>query len=92
MRKVLFGLAVAAGLMAPLFAMTGPANADPYKWCASYGGADLAATNCGFVTLEQCLETISGVGGSCGLSPFYTEPGKGPAKRKRHRAIHHHHA
>lgn len=36
--------------------------ADPYKWCAVNGGG---GTNCGFVTVEQCRASISGVGGSC---------------------------
>src|SRR5262245_2738268 len=55
--------------------LVGIASADPYRWCAvdSVGGG----TNCGFVTIEQCRATISGVGGSCepkqvvptGLSP-----------------------
>jgi len=41
----------------------GIASADPYKWCAidSIGGG----ANCGFVTIEQCRATISGVGGFC---------------------------
>ena len=36
--------------------------ADPYKWCAVDGGG---GTNCGFVTIEQCRASISGMGGSC---------------------------
>jgi uncharacterized protein DUF3551 len=38
-------------------------SADPYRWCAidSVGGG----TNCGFVTVEQCRASISGVGGFC---------------------------
>jgi Protein of unknown function (DUF3551) len=36
--------------------------ADPYKWCAVDGGG---GTNCGFVTIEQCRVSISGMGGSC---------------------------
>jgi hypothetical protein len=61
-------------LTAALMSM-GSASADPYRWCAidNVGGG----TNCGFVTVEQCRASISGVGGSCepkqmvpiGLSP-----------------------
>jgi hypothetical protein len=36
--------------------------ADPYKWCAVDGGG---GTNCGFITIEQCRASISGIGGSC---------------------------
>ena len=61
------------------------ASADPYKWCAVYnkfgGGRD-----CGFVTLEQCRTTISGIGGDCKINQFYTGPNEKLAKRtsKRH--------
>jgi hypothetical protein len=60
------------------------ASADPYKWCAVYGGRDGGnGTNCGFVTLEQCRATISGNGGDCEINQFYTGPDEKPAKRKR---------
>jgi hypothetical protein len=84
MRKSLLGLALAAGLPTLLFATVGTASADPYKWCANYSGSDAAATNCGFVTIEQCQATISGVGGTCGLNQFYTGPDERHAKRGRH--------
>lgn len=36
--------------------------ADPYKWCAVDSGG---GTNCGFITIEQCRTSVSGVGGFC---------------------------
>jgi len=64
MHKASFGLAVAIGLATSCFFAVGTATADPYKWCAEYAGADSGGgTNCGFVALEQCRATISGVGG-----------------------------
>jgi hypothetical protein len=36
--------------------------ADPYKWCAVDSGG---GTNCGFITVEQCRTSISGMGGFC---------------------------
>lgn len=47
---------------------------DPYKWCAVYGGDSGGASNCGFLTLEQCRLTVSGIGGSCEPNQFYTGP------------------
>jgi hypothetical protein len=41
------------------------------------------ASNCGFVTIEQCRATISGIGGSCEPNQFYTGPEKKPVKRKQ---------
>ena len=59
------------------------AAADPYRWCAQYGGDDGAGVNCYFMTLEQCRWAISGNGGSCTPNPFYTGPSdERPAARR----------
>jgi Protein of unknown function (DUF3551) len=45
-----------------------------YPWCANYGGAGrggYGASSCGSVSLQQCLATLSGNGGSCNPNPFY---------------------
>ena len=47
---------------------------DPYRWCAQYAGGRGGGENCGFVTLEQCRETIHGMGGFCVENQFYTGP------------------
>jgi len=60
-----------------------PAQADPYKWCAVYDGDMGGATNCGFVTLDQCRATVSGIGGFCAPNNFYTGPSEPPARRVR---------
>jgi hypothetical protein len=60
MRIVLFALAVfvaAAG--------TGTsAQAQNYPWCAVLNMGDVAY-NCGFVSRDQCMATVSGIGGFC---------------------------
>ena len=61
---------IAALVLAAGFVGDG-AKADPYRWCAQYGGDDGAGINCYFITLEQCRWTISGNGGSCTPNPFY---------------------
>ncbi len=45
--------------------LTGEAKADPYRWCAEYGGGRGGGTNCYFMTSEQCRAAISGNGGFC---------------------------
>ena len=45
------------------------AHADPYRWCAIYRAR--GATNCYFVTLDQCRAAISGLGGFCQPNNFY---------------------
>lgn len=65
---------IAAAALAAVAAVPSSAvRADPYKWCAIYAGpGGDSGTNCGFVTLAQCRETISGIGGVCVLNQRYT--------------------
>lgn len=60
-----------AGALLLVSATPQQAKADPYRWCAIYGGESGGGTNCGFVTLEQCRATIMGMGGSCEPNQFY---------------------
>jgi|SRR5262245_21780624 len=48
---------------------------DPYPWCAVYGGSMSGSSNCGFRTWQQCMATVSGVGGSCEPNQFYNPGG-----------------
>jgi hypothetical protein len=51
----------------------GPAAADE-RWCAIYNGADgNGGVNCGFYTLQQCRDTISGAGGTCEFDYMYEQ-------------------
>jgi len=59
---------------------------DPYPWCAVYGGDASGSSNCGFLTIEQCRATVSGIGGFCGPNQFYNP--RNPAARARNRASH----
>ena len=64
------------GVFAAILCVEKPAYAQNDAWCAYYdfkGGA----TNCGFATFQQCLATVSGIGGSCGPNPQY-QPSRGP--------------
>jgi hypothetical protein len=50
-----------------------------------YASADggFAATNCGFLTLEQCRATVSGIGGFCVPNQFYNPQRSAKGARKR---------
>lgn len=54
---------------------------DPYPWCAVYGGSWSGVSNCGFKTLQQCMATVSGIGGSCEPNQFYN-PGRSGRRAK----------
>lgn len=70
MRVTLFSLALT---LAALTAAPGSAQAQEYPWCARY---DWTTSNCGFVSLQQCLATISGIGGRCEPNPRYVPRGQ----------------
>jgi len=64
-----------------------PAQADPYRWCAQYGGR--GASNCYFLTWEQCEAARAGNGGFCNRNVFYdgrpvTTPEDGIRRTRRH--------
>ena len=63
MRTLLF----IAGIFVAIFCSEWPAKAQ-------YGGSPSAPTNCGFVTFQQCLDTISGIGGFCVRNNLYQPP------------------
>jgi hypothetical protein len=82
----LLALATVTGTMiAP-----GSAHAAPYwPWCSRYDWARSGAFQCAFVSFEQCMETVRGLGGFCYMNPYQTPytpaPGR-PAKSRRHHA------
>ena len=84
MRPSLFIL----GIFAAVLCVAQSAAAQDYPWCAYYG-PHFGATNCGFSTFQQCLATISGIGGSCGANPMY-QPAPGPHRSTRHPRHHPH--
>ena len=73
MRHAIFAFAAVVTLAVPAGAYELPY--DPYPWCAFYSGDGGGGTNCGFLTLDQCRATVSGVGGFCGPNQFYN-PGR----------------
>jgi Protein of unknown function (DUF3551) len=57
------------------------AAAQNYPWCAQYtirGGA----RNCGFVTWEQCMASVRGIGGYCERNYIFHPGDVGPPRRK----------
>jgi len=70
---------VAAALIAATSASRAQSPYD-YPWCAIYGRTS-GATSCYYATREQCLVTLSGIGGICIASPYYRGPQPGPRRR-----------
>jgi hypothetical protein len=80
MRLLLLIVAICVGFIG----MERSAEAQNYPWCAHYGtGFD--GVNCGFTTYQQCMDTVSGIGGFCMLNNTYQQtPGSHPLNRRRY--------
>jgi hypothetical protein len=82
-------LLLVVGTLAVIGATSTHAAAQNYPWCAYYSGRG-GGTNCGFTTYEQCMATVSGIGGFCSINTQYVPP-PGPhapavyRQHKRHR-------
>ncbi len=71
MRKIVLGMVV----LAALAAAGTPANALRawYPWCA-WLPSGVEAGSCAYTTLQQCMATVRGAGGYCGINPYPPPP------------------
>jgi len=80
---------VALGILAATAAAIAsgtPAAAQNYPWCAQYSGGSMGGgRNCGFVSFEQCMATVRGIGGFCSQNTQY-EPPAGPRQRAQRKS------
>lgn len=68
-------------LLAPISPRS--ASAEVYRpWCAQYYNSNSGATNCGFVSYEQCMATARGAGAWCVQNPWYLAYGDGSQKAR----------
>ena len=82
MRLLLAVLSICVGLVS----MGKNAEAQNYPWCAHYG-TGFGGINCGFTTFQQCMDTVSGIGGFCMVNNTYqSSPGSypNPLTKRRH--------
>src|SRR5580658_6607262 len=79
---------IAIAIIAATSAMTMRAEAQDYPWCAQYSGDFGGTMNCGFVSFNQCMDTVRGMGGFCIENNTYQPPGGGAssARPKKHAA------
>jgi hypothetical protein len=55
-----------------------------YPWCAKYFDSWLfSSISCYYTSREQCLTTLSGIGGVCIHSPYFRGPRPNAASRRR---------
>ena len=80
--KLLFVL----GLVVTATAAVSPAMAQNYPWCAHTSRTG-GGMNCSFTSFEQCMKTVSGMGGYCEQNTQYQPPAasRQPAKNQKPR-------
>jgi hypothetical protein len=90
MKAFLFVSAILVGIAG----ISTHANAQNYPWCAYYGGRNGGGANCGFTDFNQCMATVSGIGGYCARNtqyiPFVAMPGPRTRAQRRRRYLHRH--
>jgi Protein of unknown function (DUF3551) len=68
--------AVAAVTLLAVASVSHAQSAFDYPWCALYTRSS-GATSCYYQTYQQCMATLSGIGGACIRSPYYHGPAPG---------------
>ena len=81
--SILLAVSILPATSAPVWAQGQPFPYDPYPWCAVYSGRGGGASNCGFRTWDQCMATVSGIGGFCQPNQFYNPRGGSQRSRKQ---------
>jgi len=69
-----------SALLTSIAGLSTHAKAQNYPWCAYYAMGENGPTNCGFATYDQCMTTVSGIGGFCAFNTQYVPP---PGRRAR---------
>ena len=81
MRSRMFSLVlVSAALMGPT-ELASAQSSYSYPWCSRQGMGVDVTTSCYFTSYQQCMTTISGIGGYCYQSPYYHAPSE-PRRRR----------
>jgi hypothetical protein len=90
MRFQMFSLVlISAALMGPT-ELASAQSAYSYPWCSRQNTKDGGTTSCYFTSYQQCMTTISGIGGYCYQSPYYhaSSAARQPVATSRHRRHH----
>jgi Protein of unknown function (DUF3551) len=84
---VLWLFLIAAVLLGEIQA-TSAQSPTSYPWCARFRSD--GATSCYFTSYQQCMTTLSGIGGYCYPSPYYYDaaPITTPPVRQNSRPAH----
>jgi hypothetical protein len=83
MRSRIFSLVVVCAALMGAIELASAQSPTSYPWCSRQSAKEGAATSCYFASYQQCMTTISGIGGYCYESPYYNAAAA-PARRRHH--------
>jgi Protein of unknown function (DUF3551) len=69
MRSLMLSLVVLAAALLGEIQAASAQSPTSYPWCANF--RSIGATSCYFTSYQQCMTTLSGIGGYCYESPYY---------------------
>jgi hypothetical protein len=70
-KKIAGGALIATALSLGAFGTAAQAQNTRYPWCAVSAQDNVELADCTYSTFQQCLATISGLGGFCRENPRY---------------------
>jgi hypothetical protein len=76
---------IAAALLVEIHAASAQSPTS-YPWCARSYKMESSSISCYFTSREQCMTTLSGIGGYCFESPYY-HPAKTTVQPPRRRRV-----
>jgi hypothetical protein len=88
MRSQIFTLVVVSTALTATTELASAQSPYSYAWCSRQGGRQSVTTSCYFTSYQQCMTTISGIGGYCYQNPSYRASAATPlvkSRRPRHR-------
>jgi hypothetical protein len=59
------------GTLAAVLAPAAAQSPTSYPWCSRNAKMDSGSMTCYYTSYQQCMKTISGLGGFCFESPYY---------------------
>jgi Protein of unknown function (DUF3551) len=72
MRSQIVSLALAAAALIGTAELASAQSPYSYQWCSrQFGGREGSTTSCYFSSYQQCMTTVSGIGGYCYQNPGY---------------------
>jgi hypothetical protein len=89
MRSQFFILILASVALTGAIGLASAQSPYSYPRCSRQLVKDGTTTSCYFTNYQQCMTTVSGIGGYCHQSPYYHGPSTafGQATIRRHRRI-----